>query len=571
MQNRSDVTRRAFLTSVGAAAVVAGRGLPLGAGVSAAAQDTAVPREIVARNEARVDELLRVQVTDPQSPWRGACPNEFGLHWPHSAARILEALTAAFLTPASKFHKDRVLVERMRLAAGFLDRDQNEKGNITLPISNYESPPDTAFVVRNVAPAAVLARRHGERDLEALTESFLRRAGGGMATGGVHTPNHRWVVSAALAQVNDLYPDPSFVRRIDQWLAETIDINKDGLYSERSTLGYGPTVNNALIIMAAKLERPELLDPVRRNLDATMHLMHPGNEVVTEISRRQDADGRRDRTISRYWFAAQYLAVHDGNGQYATLADLHPDAAGLSEVMEYPELLNRGPERATLPTTYEQELSTVGLTRIRRGETSANLLLDDRRLFSVRRGDAVINGVCFATAFLGKGQFVADTVEKRANGYHLLQRTVEGPYYQPFDPPRQIGASVGEWYGVREQRPKSEISYLDQSATVTELPNGFRVRCRASGPTGMPVSVEINFREGGRFEGVTPAPRVADAWLLAPDGGTYSLGRNQIRFGPGAHPHGYTQVEGTAGKLPGPSVYVTGYVPFDHTIEFDWS
>ncbi|MPY90169.1 MAG: hypothetical protein GEU99_19875 [Luteitalea sp.] len=527
--------------------------------------------EIVRGHDAGVEELLERQVTDPESPWRGASPDEFGLYWPHSAAGVLDAFTAALLTPASKFYKSNVLAERMRLAAGFLGREQSEQGYVTLPTANVNSPPDTGFVVRNVATATLLARRHGERDLEKLTASFLRRAGKGLAVGGVHTPNHRWVVSAALAQIHELYPDPALVGRIDQWLAEGIDITKDGFYSERSTLGYGPTCNNALIAVASKLERPELLQPVRDNLDATIYLIHPGDEVVTEISRRQDADSRAGRGLSRYWFASRYLAAHDGNGRYAALADLGTGTPSLSDVMEYPELLQEGPARVPLPDTYERQFESVGLTRVRRGETSANVLLGNSRFFSVRRGEAVINAVRLATAFFGKGQFVPDTMEKTRDGYHLRQRAVEGPYYQPFEPPRRIGASVEAWYGAREERPKSEVSYLEQSAIVTELPSGFRLQLRSTGPTKMPVSVEINFREGGTLDGVRASSRAADTWLLAEGGGTYQLGNTRIRLGPGAHPHEYTQVRDTEPKLSGPSVYVTGYTPFVHTIEFHWS
>jgi hypothetical protein len=81
--------------------------------------------------------------------------------------------------------------------------------------------------------------------------------------------------------------------------------------------------------------------------------------------------------------------------------------------------------------------------------------------------------------------------------------------------------------------------------------------------------VEINLREGGKLEGCTPAPNAADAWLLESGQAVYRMGRDALRFGPGAAPHRYIQVRGAEAKLPGPSVYLTGLTPFDHTIAFE--
>jgi len=525
----------------------------------------AVEPAILKRHDEAVERILKLQITDPASRWRGVYPDEFGLHHAGTAGGILETLTAAFLHPGSRFHRDQALVEPMRLAAGYLQRAQNEFGNIDLVITNFNSPPDTAFVVQNVATAARLARRQGERELEALAEPFLRKAAKALTVGGVHTPNHRWVVCAALAQLNELYPDPALVRRIDQWLAEGIDIDEDGQYTERSTLVYNVAVDHALIVMAVKLGRPELLEPVRRNLESMLYLLHPGYEVVTEISRRQDQYERGD--IGRYWFALRYLAVRDGDGRFAALADRFAARyARLPALMEYPELAQPGPAHAELPEFYERQFPSLGIARIRRGPVSATLILGgSSRFFTLRRGAAVITAVRFASGFFGKGQFVPEKAEKRADGYWFWQR-LEGDYMQPLERPYRVGPA--EWPKTRSQRRRSELSKLEQSATVTEIPSGFRLRLQARGTDGVPVAVEINLREGGRLEGCEPAPRVAEAWLLAGPQARYRVGDDEIRFGPGLCLHRYTQVRLAEPKLPGPSVYLTGYTPFDHTLEF---
>jgi hypothetical protein len=78
--------------------------------------------------------------------------------------------------------------------------------------------------------------------------------------------------------------------------------------------------------------------------------------------------------------------------------------------------------------------------------------------------------------------------------------------------------------------------------------------------------VELTFREGGQVQGCRPVTDVPGAFVLEQGAGTYRAGRHEIRFGLGGAPHRYTQLRGSEARLPGLSVYITGYTPFDRTI-----
>ena len=534
--------------------------------LAAAVQVPKVDAAILKRHDEHTARLLERQATDAAQRSCGSMPDDYGLYSPGAAGGILNSFTTAYLHPDSKFHQNNLLVERMRLAARYLEREQSPDGNIDLLSTNFNSPPDTGFVVWQVAQAALVALRYGHSELAAIMEPFLKKAAAGMAKGGVHTPNHRWVIASALAQVHALWPSPTYTKRIEQWLAEGIDIDADGQYTERSTLVYNTVCNRAFILLAAKLNRPELLEPVRRNLNAMLYLLHPGNEIVTEISRRQDLNQRG--TIGVYWLPLAFLAARDGNGAFAALArEFAASHASLGDIMDLPELSQTLPASAALPENYEKLFPAIQVARIRRGRTSATMLLGGNSYFlTLRRGEAVINAVRFASAFFGKGQFVPKAAGKRDGAYHFSQ-TLQADYVQPLDPARKV--STGEWGATRAARRKTEICKLVQSATVTETPKGFRVRLQSAGTANVPLSVEISFRDGGKLEGCAPAPKAANAWLLRGGMASYRVGSDVIRFGPGLAGHGYTQVRGAEPKLAGQSVYITGFTPFDHTVEFE--
>ncbi len=527
----------------------------LGAGASLALGKTQIDAGLVRRHDEYIDRGLAAQVTDPASRGYGCVPNAHGIFNPEPAAGWIEACTAAYLYQGSRFHKSALLFERIKLAADFLTRTQHPDGLVDYLDTNFDSAPDAAFTAWSVATAACLTSRSGERELLALIEPFLRKAAAGMVIGGIHTPNHRWVVSSALAQINEVFPDPSYVRRIDQWLAEGIDLDADGQFTERSTTVYNPICDRSFLVMAVKLKRPELLTPVRTNLESMLYLLHSDFEVVTEISRRQDQNVRGN--MSGYWFPLRYLAIHDSNGRFAAIAGRYTDtAASLSMLMEYPEMLEALPPSIPPPDNYTREMNALGIVRFRRGLESSTLLAGQPKFFATRNGGAVIEGVRFASAFFGKGQFLAPSIEKQ-DGRYILRQRLEAGYYQPLDPPLRVTSS--NWSELRNRRKRTENCTLDQTAELLQIPTGYRLRIRTDGTDGVPVAVEINLREGGKLEGCDE--------ILSSGYARYSISGASLRFGPGIGQHRWTQLRGALPKLPGRSVYLTGFTPFDHTLE----
>jgi hypothetical protein len=296
--------------------------------------------------------------------------------------------------------------------------------------------------------------------------------------------------------------------------------------------------------------------------------LHPDGEVVTEVSRRQDQFVRG--TMAGYWFPLQYLAAHDVDGQFAGLAgQLAAEHGRLSTLLEYPELARALPAPALLPEDYERWFPLAGLARIRRGPLDATMVLNgNSRFFSARRGQAVINAVRFATSsFFGKGQFVPASAV-REEGAYVFRQSLDAPYYQPLLPPQKV--TYRNWSAFRETRRKTQVCRLDQSATVKERAGGFDLRIESRGTAGVPLAIEVSLREGGQLGGCRPAPHVDGAWILERDYATYRVEGAEVRFGPGTAPHLETQLRGAEPRLPGVSVYMTGYTPFDGTVHFDF-
>jgi hypothetical protein len=571
--------RRDFLALGTGAVIVGALASPRSLFAADPAETDALLRELVRANDASIPGQLARQERRADARWLGGVPNEYGIFVARAASGFVSSLACALAARDSQYFGSGELTDPLRLAVRYLLAAQHDDGTTDLPETNFHSPPDTAFCLEALCPAYVLLHASPQPAVVAVADElgqFIVRAGAALTTGGVHTPNHRWVVCGALASINALFPNPKYLGRIEQWLAEGIDIDPDGQFTEKSTSVYSPVVDRALLTVARHLDRPALLEAVRRNLEMTLYYVHPDGEVVTEASRRQDRYQRG--SMAKYYYSYRFLALRDGNGRFAAMArqierHARPQlGAELGALLTEPDLRRALPADAPLPTDYAKVFAYSNLARIRRGSASGTVLAGNTTLFSFRKGAAALEAVRLASAFFGKGQFVSDDLVVR-DGRYVLRQKLDGPYFQPL-----TAAQIADGEHVRmapngtlaadsrAARARSNLQHYEAVVEITETAGAFTLAFSITGTPDVPVSLELAFRHGGKLEGVTPVAGTRDAFLLASGSGRYVLGDDVITFGPGHAEHRYTQVRGALPKWDGQSVYLTGFTPFQTTL-----
>ena len=524
-------------------------------------------------NDERIEEHLSRQLNKPGDRWDGGVINEYDIPNAHSSSAFVEVLGASYASPLSRYYLSGSLEKPMERAITCLLHVQYDDGTIDLHTTNFHSTPDTAFIVNYLSPVYVILRRLQGPGLESLLQkmsSFFHNAGKCFLAGGIHTPNHRWVVCSALARLNTFFPSQEYIDRIDEWLSEGIDMDPDGQYTEKSVSIYSPVCNHMFLTIARLLNRPELFDVVRKNLEMTLYYIQPGGEVLTDASGRQDA--ARTGYVNRYYYAYRYLAIKESNPVFSAVCQLietqMPEriVGQLPGLLEDPVFEKELISPSKIPDNYFKRFEYSGVFRIRRGNTDISIIEKNPTFLTFMKGKAVMQSMRLAAAFFGSlGQFISEETAFDGSRVILSSYTKHG-YFQPF--PEEHRPEDGDWHKMpREMRELSEAQTMQVRVTITESGGKVSIELQIDGTEHIPVSCEMSFRPGGELSGVTEDKNMEDAYFLDTNMGTYKQGDDLIKFGPGIVSHRWAQMRGMLAKQDGNSVYITGYTPFRHLIE----
>lgn len=512
-------------------------------------------------------------------------------------------LISAYLEPTSKYYQNADLIPLMEKIMRFLIKEQKADG--TLTIGNFDSPPDTAFILEPICAATTILQEDKNPKLttiKSLAKNFILKVGDALTEGGIHTPNHRWVVSAALAQVHHLYPNKKYIKRIDEWFSENLYIDADGHYLERSMI-YSEVIDRALIIISRLLNRPKLLEPVRKNLDRVYFHIEPNGETVTVDSRRQDQYRRWDALL--YYVLYRYMAIVDKNPNYAAIANFIEKTDGFEEkvtsqslfwFLETPLLKQDMPSPTPLNTNYEKFFKESNLVRFRRSDQTATIFggtdmpliiasgrSSNPNFFSFRKGEAVLKHIRFSKEFFSTGYFRSEGIKKEGNKY-ILKQKIDVPYYQPLpnnkkrkDADYKHSESIDHRFWNKmdfENRPVSNVKTLETTISIHEVKNGFEIEFQCLGTEGVDVTIELCFNTGGKLSEMKTFDSQPNNYFLQNGKGTYTFGKDTITFGEGVYSHNrlrgidgevYSTHFGTL-KTQGINVYLTGKTPFNYTL-----
>jgi hypothetical protein len=472
---------------------------------------------------------------------------------------------------------------------------------------NVLSPPDSAFTINDVCDALELLAPYRATDTAAAAladdlDAIVRRATPALTTGGVHTPNHRWEIAAALARIHRLHPAPALLARIDEWLAEGPDIDADGLWSERSP-NYAAAVScPSFLVLAEVLDRPALVDPVRRSLDATLALLLPDDTVETVQSRRQDQS--QPFGIGPFASLLWNVAVLDRRGDLAAVAaraavaEMWQPATVAARAMTDPLLAEPLPEGAPLPlgTTV---FPAARLVHVREADRDVVLfagsdvpaqghvrsgLANSPTFLRVHAGDVVLTDVRLSREFFGLGPFRPTTLEDLGDGRYRLTERVSAGYHQPL--PTEALRPDGDYALGDEGRFSASMAFrdravdtvsMDTTVDVTITPDAVVLDVTTAG-ADVPWSLQLTFRHGGTFSGVRTDAATGER-VLDSGTGAYRVGADSatdtsagvVTFGPGngsgpAQPAFYAPGQdyaflGGTDRPRGEHVHVTGRSP----------
>ena len=515
-----------------------------------------------------------------------------GFTEPAAGTRLADVFLAAYYNPQSRYHGQMEMLTRAKMAMEHLLFNTHEDGTIDLLETNYHDSTGNAFCTHLAGYTHRLIRTFSqhtplEDEIQALLLLFLQNSARAMINGGFHTPNHRWVMAAALALCYKELGDDACRAAMQEYLDEGIDNDDEGEYTEHSVGIYDIVCDLSLLMIYREMDMPELIAPVMRNLEKLTYYIEPDGSIATLNSRRQDFGKKlyafpylldcllalkvpHDETDARYqrlMGLAEYL--YQRYLDHEDKLTWPPDASQfLTQFMLEPSLAEVVHPSIPLQTVYQKLFPLSGVARARMGKAALTLVRQRPVFCKLQIGELTLM-LRMASNFFGTGQLISTDIEPIENGWRL-QRVTEGGYMRP------LGKAAGTivWEDIpREKRQWVNMQHLTLTMDVLVFENRIELALTVDGNLRLPWKLEGILSPGGELTTQDGKFTTGEGdTAILEHGFTYTLGADEITWSDGLKQHVFAEM--MRNSLPKEAkaftIYNTGLAPQGHHVTLTW-
>jgi hypothetical protein len=361
------------------------------------------------------------------------------------------------------------------------------------------------------------------------------------------------VICGALSIARDLLPELDVDAALDAYLAEGIDVDPDGAYTEHSS-GVYDAICNLCLLLTAQFAHPEVLPAVKANLDFNCHMIAADGSAETGLSHRQDF-GQRPVPLD---LAAAYLFVQrfqpEGDPDYSAAAEAiwrGKDTPGLMDLLWLAYAFHHGAPQSdgtavALPN-FARLFAHNRFWRMRDEGFSASAFAGAERLLSAAQGSAYIANLSISQSYFGVGRFIAEEIEPIPGGVCLHSSGADHALHRPgYDFP--LGSAVPDVYASRAEREWRAMPPADSTLTIRADGGGVELLYETiDNHPGVLAQIAFDFLPGGIWacEGSSFQPQAGQVIFLTHGFGRMRYGTDVLEIGPGADAHHYWQMRDT--------------------------
>ncbi|MBN2852037.1 MAG: hypothetical protein JXQ23_04805 [Clostridia bacterium] len=422
----------------------------------------------------------------------------------HPGAQLGSVLTLApsYYCSDSRFYKNEEVLDVMLRLTETMKKMQHDDGTFDLLISNFHSAPDTGFIMHNTVRTYRVMEHRAVTEKEVFLKNeiyeLIRTSAKGLCEGGFHTPNHRWVEAAGLAMAYNVTKETYLKDMALKYLNEGLDIDENGEWTERSPGIYNAVSDNAVIILAQELNKPELYEAVTKNMDLMFHYLDPNGAVFTQNSVRVDkGEGMPGKAFypTNYYQIYLEMAYELKNRKYAMFADLIFNSAlrngrgvpgALWLFMQNEALKEFEIELEEIPDQYEVFYQPSKIVRKRNKNLGITILGNSSNFLFVQNN----NMRCYVrmcSSFFAVAQFKPADIIKTDKGYQMTFHA-HGRYLLPFD---EKPETTDFMKMDHSKRGTTNHLDLDYKVDIEMLDNGVKMNVNTEGCERVPFKLEF--------------------------------------------------------------------------------